>query len=175
MKRPFTSIFAEIAEGHLRLMTGEPTAAMTSLEAALDYARKAETELMIPVAEGFFGAACTAAGRWRDGIGQLTAAIEHAETMGFLFQQPLRLALLAEAHLAAGEVEAAATQAKAARNLAERQGARGAIAHALMIEAQIARRASDDAGAETLFVKALSLAEELSMRPLAMRIRAMMN
>ncbi|WP_255568982.1 ATP-binding protein [Neoroseomonas alba] len=175
VKRPFTSIFASIAEGHLRLMTGEPNAAMTSLEAALDFARKAETELMIPVAEGFFGAACTAAGRWRDGVQQLSAAVAHADAMGFLYQQPLRLALLAEAHLAAGEDEAAATQAKAARNLAERQGARGALAHALMIEAQIARRAGDEAMAETTFHRALGMAEELSMRPLAVRIRAMMD
>ena len=175
VKRPFTSIFAEIAEGHLRLMTGEPTAAMASLEAALDFARKAETELMIPVAEGFFGAACTAAGRWRDGIRELTGAVEHADAMGFMFQQPLRLALLAEAHLAAGEVEAASVHAKAARSLAERQGARGALAHALMIEGQIARRANDEAGAAALFQRAVEMAEELSMRPLVLRIRTMLD
>ncbi len=175
VKRPFTSIFAEIAEGHLRLMTGEPTAAMTSLEAALDFARKAETELMIPVAEGFFGAACTAAGRWRDGIRELAAAIEHADTMGFMFQQPLRLALLAEAHLAAGEAEAASVHAKAARSLAERQGARGALAHALMIEGQLARGAGDESGAAALFRRAFEIAEELSMRPLALRIRTMLD
>ena len=173
VKRPFTSIFAEIAEGHLRLMTGEPTAAMASLEAALDFARKAETELMIPVAEGFFGAACTAAGRWRDGIRELTGAVEHADAMGFMFQQPLRLAMLAEALLADGQRAEAATQAKAARSLGERQGSRGAVAHALMVEAQLARQAGDEDGAAALAARALEEAEALSLRPLAAQIRAL--
>lgn len=175
VQKPFTSIFASIAEGHLRLMTGEPTSAMASLEAALDYARKAETQLMIPVAEGLFGAACTAAGRWPDGVTHLTAAVREADAMGFLFQQPLRLALLAEAHLATGEITAAAAKAQAARGLAERQGARGALAHALMIEARLARHDGDDVAAVKQFSAALAIAEELSMRPLATRIRAMMQ
>ncbi|MEO3470276.1 AAA family ATPase [Roseomonas sp. CAU 1739] len=174
VQRPFTSIFASIADGHLRLMTGEPTKAMASLEAALDYARKAETQLMIPVAEGFFGAACTAAGRWPDGVRHLAAAVREADEMGFQFQQPLRLALLAEAHLAAGEVEAAATQAKAARSLAERQGARAALAHALMIDARLARDAGEHEASEAQFRRALAIAEELFLRPLATRIRGMM-
>ena len=173
VKRPFTSIFASIADGHLRLMTGEPTAAMASLEAALDFARKAETQLMIPVAEGFFGAACTAAGRWSDGVAHLAAAVRDAEAMGFQFQQPLRLALLAEAHLARDEAEAAACQADAARALALRQGARGARAHALMIEAQLARRAGKEAIAAGIFQDALADAQALSLRPLATRIRAL--
>ncbi len=175
VKRPFTSIFASIAEGHLRLMTGEPTPAMASLEAALDFARKAETQLMIPVAESFFGAACTAAGRWPDGVRHLEAAVKEADEMGFLFQQPLRLALLAEAHLAAGAADAAATQARAARSLAERQGARAALAHALMIEARLSRDAGDEASAETQFARALVIADDLSLRPLAARIRGMMG
>ena len=173
VQRPFTSIFASIAEGHLRLMTGEPTAAMASLEAALDFARKAETELMIPVAEGFFGAACTAAGRWADGVRQLTAAVADADRMGFMFQQPLRLAMLAEALLADGQRAEAATQAKAARSLAERQGSRGAVAQALMVEAQLARQAGDEDGAAALAARALEEAEALSLRPLAAQIRAL--
>jgi class 3 adenylate cyclase/tetratricopeptide (TPR) repeat protein len=173
VERPFTSIFASIAQGHLRLLTGEPTPAMASLEAAFDYARKAETQLMIPVAEGFFGAACTAAGRWQDGVRHLAAAVREADGMGFLFQQPLRLALLAEAHLAAGEIEAATAQAGAARSLAERQGARSALAHALMIEARLARQAGADDEAEAHGRRALAIANELSLRPLATRIRGM--
>ncbi len=175
VKRPFTSIFASIAEGHLRLMTGEPTPAMASLEAATDFARKAETQLMIPVAEGFFGAACTAAGRWADGVRHLEAAVKEADEMGFLFQQPLRLALLAEAHLAAGDAEAAAAQARAARSLAERQGARAALAHALMIEGQLAHGAGQDDVAQAQFARALGIADDLSLRPLASRIRGMLG
>jgi class 3 adenylate cyclase/tetratricopeptide (TPR) repeat protein len=175
VQRPFTSIFASIAEGHLRLTTGEPTTAMASLEAALDFARKAETQLMIPVAEGFFGAACTAAGRWPDGVRHLRAAVRDAEEMGFLFQQPLRLALLAEAHLALEETVEAAAQAKAARALAERQGARGARAHALMIEGRLARLAGDEATAVATLHEALADAEALSLRPLAARIRGVLG
>jgi len=132
------------------LMTGDPTAAMTPLEEAVEYARKAETQLMMPVAQGFFGAACTAAGRWTDGIRHLSAAVRDADAMGFMFQQPLRLALLAEAHLAAGQETEAALQAEAARSLAERQGARGALAQALTIEARLAARRGGD-GAQALW------------------------
>ncbi len=171
VQRPFTSIFASIAEGHLRLMTGEPTAAMASLEAALDFARKAETQLMIPVAGGFFGAACTAAGRWQDGARHLGAAVREAEEMGFMFQQPLRLAMLAEAHLALDDVAQAGAQAEAARSLAERQGARGARAHALMIEALLARREGDEPAAQDRLRAALADADALALRPLAVRIR----
>jgi hypothetical protein len=154
-------------------MTGEPTAAMDSLEAALDFARKAETQLMIPVAGGFFGAACTAAGRWQDGVRHLGAAVREAEEMGFLFQQPLRLALLAEAHLAVGDLARASAQAGAARALAERQGARGALAHALMIEALLARRAGDEPAAAARLRLALAEAEALGLKPLAARIAAL--
>jgi tetratricopeptide (TPR) repeat protein len=173
VNRPFTSIFTSIAEGHLRLMTGEPSAAMVSLEAALDFARKAETQLMIPVAEGFFGAACTAAGRWMDGVRHLAAAVQEADAMGFLFQQPLRLAMLAEAHLAVGDASAAATQTEAARLLAERQGARGTLAHVLVVKARLARLAGDEAAALDQFRRALAIAEDLGLRPLSARIRGM--
>jgi class 3 adenylate cyclase/tetratricopeptide (TPR) repeat protein len=173
VRKPFTSIFATIAEGHLRLMTGEPTAAMAPLEEAVEFCRRSETQLMMPVAEGFFGAACTAAGRWSDGVRHLSAAVREAEAMGFMFQQPLRLAFLAEAHLAEGQVPEAAAQAEAARGLAERQGARGALAHALAVEARIAQMSGDDALASRRFQTALDLAQALSLRPLATRIRSM--
>jgi tetratricopeptide (TPR) repeat protein len=173
VKRPFTSIFATIAEGHLRLQTGEPTAAMAPLEEAVEFCRRAEAQLMMPVAEGFFGAACTLAGRWSDGVLHLSAAVREAEAMGFLFQQPLRLALLAEALLAEGRLSEAGAQAEAARNLAERQGARGALAHALTVEARIARLAGDEPLAISRFHIALDLAQALSLRPLVARIRGM--
>jgi hypothetical protein len=126
---------------------------------------------MIPVAEGFFGAACTAAGRWPDGVRHLRAAVREAEDMGFLFQQPLRLALLAEAHLALGETVEAAAQAEAARGLAERQGARGARAHALMVEGRLASRNGDEVAGAAKLREALADAQALGLRPLAARIR----
>jgi hypothetical protein len=115
LRRPFSSIFVAVADGYLLLRRGRAAEAIARCGEAVALCAQAEADLMRPVALAFLGAARVAAGEAERGAAELQEAVEAAQAMGFLFQQPLRLALLARALRAAGrEVEAAAAEASAA-------------------------------------------------------------
>ena len=70
VSRPFTSIFASVAEGYLLLNRGTTEAALSRFSEAVTSCDRAEADLMRPVALGFLGAAELASGRatadWSD-------------------------------------------------------------------------------------------------------------
>src|SRR5215831_4581525 len=80
----------------------------------------------------------------------------------------LRLARLAEAHLWAGRPEAAFTIAQQAFDLAQEQRERGheAHVHRLLASIEVEREAPVLDRAESGYLTALSVAEQLGMRPL---------
>jgi class 3 adenylate cyclase/tetratricopeptide (TPR) repeat protein len=94
---PFSMIFVDIAEGWLLYRRGEAEAAIAPLSRALAACKRAEADLMRPVAESFLGAALVAVGRREEGGAHLERAVADAQAMGFLFQQPLRKRLLEQA------------------------------------------------------------------------------
>ncbi len=122
VSRPFTSIFAAVAEGYLLLSRGATAEALTRFAKAVASCNQAEADLMRPVALSLLGAAEVASGRAAAGVQRLEAAVAAAAEMGFMFQQPLRLALLAEALSAAGRTEEASQRAAEAHALAASQG-----------------------------------------------------
>jgi hypothetical protein len=77
---------------------------------------------MRPVAQSLMGSAELASGRVAAGLEWLELAANGAASMGLLFQQPLRLALLAEALSAAGRPTEAAKRRAEAEQLAASQG-----------------------------------------------------
>lgn len=95
VNKPFTWIFVRIAEGYLLFRRGEPDAARAPLRDAVALCDEAEADLMRPVALGFLGAAEAACGAVVEGVAMLEKAIALAAEMGFLFQQDIRLGLLA--------------------------------------------------------------------------------
>ncbi len=124
LARPFASIFAALAEGYLLLARGATSDAARRLAEALQLCDRAQADLMRPVALSFLGAAEAASGSVTAGIEHLELAVRTAADMGFLFQQPLRLALLSEALCAAGRSNEAAERAAEALALATSQGER---------------------------------------------------
>jgi class 3 adenylate cyclase len=122
VSRSFTSIFAALAEGYLLLRRGAAAEAATRLAEAVALCDQAEADLLRPVALSFLGAAEVASGHATVGLARLELAVKTAAEMGFMFQQPLRLTLLAEALFAAGRTEEAAQRAAEAQALAELQG-----------------------------------------------------
>lgn len=122
ISRPFTSIFADLAVGYLLLNRGDTGDARARFADAVAMCNQAEADLMRPVALSLLGAAEAATGDVTNGLELLQSAVTTAADMGFMFQQPLRLALLAEALSVAGQSEAASRWAAEARTLAEVQG-----------------------------------------------------
>ncbi len=125
--RPFSSIFAAVAEGYLLLALGAASDAVKCLSEAVDLCDRAEADLLRPVAQSFLGAAEIASGLIVTGLERQELAVKSAAAMGLLFQQPLRLALLSEALAAAGRHEAATRRADEALALAALQGELAAL------------------------------------------------
>ena len=84
-----------------------------------------------------------------------------------MFQQPQRLALLAEAHLQAGDDNRAAQLALRALQLARRFGERGGAAQAERALATIAAARGATEAARRHYRRAAAAADALGMRPLA--------
>lgn len=122
--RVFESIFAAVAHGFLLLVKGAAHQAIAPLTEAVALCDRAEADLMRPVAQSFLGAAEVASGSVAVGLKHLEVAVTSATAMGFMFQQPLRLALFAEALTAAGRHAEAAQRASEAVALASAQGDR---------------------------------------------------
>jgi tetratricopeptide (TPR) repeat protein len=114
------------------------------------------------------GAAYTLAGRIADAVPLLTQAMEQsaARERGY-WETHCRLPL-GDAHLLAGRLEEAHARAERARAHAREHQERGHQAYALHLLGDIvARREPPDvAPAEASYRQALTLAEELGMRPL---------
>lgn len=102
VSRPFTFIFAALAEGYLSLCRGAAAEAVQRLADTVTLCDRAEADLMRPVAQSFLGAAEVASGRIAEGLNWLELAVDSAAGMGLLFQQPLRLVLLSEGTLGCG-------------------------------------------------------------------------
>ena len=137
--RPFTSIYPRRSRRVTFCSSrGAAAEAATCLTKAASLCDQAETDLMRPVAQSFLGAAEVALGMIAPGLEHLETAVKRAEAMGFLFQQPLRLALLADALAAAGRDEEAAQRTAEALALAASQSDGISIA--------AARRAATRAG-----------------------------
>jgi len=122
VSRPFNFIFSTLAEGYLLLSLGAATEAVLRLTEAVALCDRAEADLMRPVAQSLLGAAELASGRVDAGLEWLELAVKGAAGMGLMFQQPLRLALLAEALSAAGRPTEAAGRRAEAEELAALQG-----------------------------------------------------
>ena len=140
---PFASIFAAVAQGYLLLVGGAATQAVAHLAEAVALCDRAEADLMRPVAQSFLGAAEVASGSVIQGLERLELAVEAAAAMGFLFQQPLRLALLAEALSVAGRDEEAAQRAAEALALAASQGEKFSLDVARRAMAPVRRNDAD--------------------------------
>jgi class 3 adenylate cyclase/tetratricopeptide (TPR) repeat protein len=165
---PYSRVVAYWARGFLALRQGDLPQAISVLERALALAQEAHIQLTIPWVAASLGAAYTLTGRSTDALPLLEQAVAQAVAMRFMLHHALRVVWLGEAYLHAGRLAEASTQAQRAQEFSRAHQERGHEAYALRLLGTIAaqREPPERALAEAYYQQALTLANELGMRPL---------
>jgi tetratricopeptide (TPR) repeat protein len=166
---PFSRVLAYWAMGYWSLCQGDVHQAIPMLERARDLTRVMHTGLQIPSVASLSGAAYALAGLINQALPLLEQAVEQAVAMGFMLDHSVHRVWLGEAYLLAGRLAEALTQAECALEFSRTHQERAHAAYALRLLGEIAvhRDPPESAPAEGYYRRALALAEELGMRPLA--------
>jgi class 3 adenylate cyclase/tetratricopeptide (TPR) repeat protein len=165
---PGSLMFASWGVGLPPLRQGELPRALPRLERAVAICQEADLPAWFPRMVVPLGAAYTLSGRVADAVTLLTQAMEQATAMELVnFQAGCHLSL-GEAQLLADCLEEARALAERALELARQHRQRGNEGYALRLLGEIAaqREPPHVAEAESHYRQALTLAEELGMRPL---------
>lgn len=169
--RPFDRVAAAYSGGNLLLARGNPAAAAVILEEAFALAQEHAIRLFVPITACYRGMAYLDQGRIEDARMILATAREAAESIGYK-----SIELRASIHLAlalhlAGDIPAALTLLRGARNTARQQGFGGLEAEALLAEA-IVTPGTDEDGRATI-IRCLRTCIEMAMqsetRPLLLK------
>ena len=160
--------FALWGSGLLALRQGDLSRAVLLLEQAVRPGQDADRPAFFPLMAAALGAAYTLASRVTDAVVLLTQALEQTIAMALGGFQTRCSLPLGEAHLLAGRLEEAHALAEQALTLARAHQERGHEAYALRLLGDIAaHRAPPDVDeAAAHYRQALTLAEDLGMRPL---------
>jgi class 3 adenylate cyclase/tetratricopeptide (TPR) repeat protein len=154
--------------GLLALRQGDLQRALPLLERAIGICQDADLQAHFPRVAAALGAAYTLDGRVADAVPLLTQAMEQTTATELVVFQALCGLPLAEAQLLAGRLEEAHALAEHTLALTHKHHERGNQAYALCLLGEIAVRReppeSDQAG--NYYHQALTLADELGMRPL---------
>jgi tetratricopeptide (TPR) repeat protein len=165
---PSSLMLAYRGIGLLSFRQGDLPRALPLLEQALGLCQQADLPAYFPLIAAVLGAAYTLGGRIADAVPLLMQATEQATATEMVSLQALGSLRLGEAQMLAGRLEEAHTLAKAALAHASQHQERGHQAYALRLLGDIAARhkppQSDQA--KDYYRQALTLAEELGMRPL---------
>ena len=167
----FTRADAYRAAGSLYVRQGNLARAVDALERGLDLVRRADLALWFPSIGSVLGCAYTLSGRLPEATGLLERALEQAERLGISAGHALRTVWLAEVYLAAGRVSEARPLADRALTLAQVGKEGGNEGWALRLAAEIAGQ-RDLRESEDFYARALALAGERGMRPLAAHCHA---
>jgi tetratricopeptide (TPR) repeat protein len=165
---PTSLMFAYHGAGLPALRQGDLRRALFLLERAMALCRDADLPVWFPQTAAALGAAYTLGNRLADAISLLMHAIERTiATETASFQTQCRLSL-GEAQMLASQLEEARALAEGALVLANQHQEQGNRAYALRLLGQIAARREppECEQAEAHYQQALTLAEELGMRPL---------
>jgi tetratricopeptide (TPR) repeat protein len=165
---PYNLITARLRLGELYGSKGDMADAIQVLTEALGLAEEYRIRYSGPRIASALGYALAKVGRLDEALPLLERAVERAVATNELGEHPRRLAWLAEAYLLAGRAGEASDAAEQALGLARRQSERGNEAWALRLLGEIAAHADppDVEETERDYQQALSLADELGMRPL---------
>jgi tetratricopeptide (TPR) repeat protein len=165
---PGSLMYAIWGVGLLALSQGDLPRALLQLERAVGICQDADLPSRFPEMASTLGAAYTLAGRIADAVLLLTEAMERATATGRVEFQVLCRLSLGEAQVLAGRLEEAHALAEQALALAREHQERGNQAYALRLLGDIAVQceAPEHGQAEVHYRQALTLAEELGMRPL---------
>jgi tetratricopeptide (TPR) repeat protein len=154
--------------GRLALCQGDLHKALSLLERAMGICQNADLSGYFPMIAVALGAAYTLGGRVADAVPLLTQATTQATAMEVAYFETLCHLCLGEAQMGAGRLEEAYVLANRTLEHARRRQERSNQAYVLCLLGEIAVRrdppVSDQAG--DYYRQALSLTEELGMRPL---------
>ena len=165
---PSSLLWAAYGIGLVSLGQGDLSRALPLLERAMRLCQEADLPLFVPRMAAALGAAWTLAGRVTDAVTLLTPALEQTlrpDMMGF---QALCRLPLSEAHMLAGRLEEASILVEPTLGLARAHQERSNEAYALRLLGEIGARHQppEPQQAAAHYQQALTLAEELGMRPL---------
>jgi len=168
VEHPASLMIASWRLGLLCLRQGNLPRALPLLERALSICQEVDLPFFFPSVAAALGAAYTLGGRITDAVLRLTPALEQAIAMEMVGDQVLCSLSLGEAQMLAGRLEEAQALVERALALTRQHQERGNQAHALHLLGDIAARHDPPPvePAEAHYQQALTLAEELGMRPL---------
>jgi tetratricopeptide (TPR) repeat protein len=154
--------------GRLYLRQGDFPKAISTLERGLEVCQAANIRLVVPWIASDLGTAYALAGRLPEALPLLEQAVAQATAMGRLSRISFWTVQLSIGYLLASRLEDALPLAQHALALTRTHMERGYQAHALRLLGDIhtQRQPLDVASAEIHYRQALTLAEELGMRPL---------
>ncbi len=169
--QPHSLIFAELGEGIVHLRQGASADAIGILEQALALWESADLPAVFLEIAGPLASAYCEAGRAADAIALLERAVAHALLLRHRMGNLLRSGGMAEAYMAAGRAEEALPLAQLYVEMARFVNARGHIAWALRLLADVAASCTPiDAGTcHASITECLTIVRELGMRPLEAR------
>ena len=167
-EHPYSRVMAYWAVGFGALRQGDLPQAIPAFEQALALVQEAHLRLLVPMVAAPLGAAYALAGRTTEALPLLEQAVAQAVAMRYMWDHALRVVWLGEAYLLAGRLEEASTEAQRALEFARAHQERGHEAYALRLLGEMVaqRELPDLAQAETYYQQAITLANELGMRPL---------
>jgi class 3 adenylate cyclase/tetratricopeptide (TPR) repeat protein len=161
-------MWADYGIGQVALRQGHMPRALARLEQAMGIGREGNLRLFVPRMAAALGEAYVLDGRAAEAVLLLARAVEQTTSPEMTGFQALCRLPLGEAHLMEGRLDEARDQAERALVLARAHGERGNEAYALKLFGDIhARRDAAGTDAEPWYRRALALATELEMRPLA--------
>ena len=165
---PSSLMFAYWGVGLPSLRQGDLHMALPLLERAMCICQEADLSIFFPDMAPALGAAYTLAGRVTDAMALLMQAMEQIIALDMRGLQALCSLPLGEAQMLAGRLEEAHALAEQTLALARAHQERANQAYALRLLGEITARRDAPAleQAEAYYQQALTLAEELGMRPL---------
>ncbi len=174
LDHPFSRVIGSWGLGGLYLRRGEFHQTVSILERALELWEADPLPFPIPWTTSCLGYAYALSGRIAEALPLLEQAVEQASSMRLMAFHSLSIAQLSEAYLLAGRVNDASDLAERALSLGRDRNERGNQAWTLRLLGEIAARRErpDIATVETYYRQALTLAEEMEMRPLVAHCHA---
>jgi ATP/maltotriose-dependent transcriptional regulator MalT len=168
LDHPFTFCTAHWWLASLHRIRGDTSAAVRLLDRLLALASDWNIPLIRQLGTWTLGYVHAISGHATEGLELLRQAHTAMESMKYLLFRPLVLAHLGEACLLAGRASEAIAAASEALATARERNERGYEAYALRLLAEIAsvERPSDLESAQRHYRQAITLAEEIGMRPL---------
>ena len=170
---PYSLVFACLGLGTVHLRRGDFHEAITHLERAVRTCRTRDVPAVFALAASPLGSAYCLTGRADAALDLLKEGIEQAIAIGDPFGHWLRAAGRAEAYLLVGRAADALPLAQRGVDISKTVKGRGVMAWALRLMGEVAAAQTPPLvdEAEAAYREALTMAQEMGMRPLEARCR----